>query len=103
MWVRLCSVVAVSMSLAACSAQMPLGAGATASTDPVAAAAVPAPVPVASQKNLRCKMVVGEVEGFGKESVRSTAEQSRVRAIADEKAHRSEIGQTVTNVDLEET
>lgn len=82
---------------------MPLGVGATATSDAVEAAAVPAPVPVSSSKTLRCKTVLGEVEGFGKESVRSTAEQNRVRAIADEKAHRTKIGQVVTNVDLEET
>ena len=81
---------------------MPLGAGATATTEPVVAE-VPPPVPVSQSRNERCKTVLGEVEGFGKESVRVTAEQNRVRAIADEKAHRSAIGQTVARVALEET
>ena len=102
MWVRLLSCVAVGLSLAACSPQAPLGAGATTASEPVAAE-VPAPVPVISAENLRCKTVLGEVEGFGKESVRSTAEQNRVRAIADEKTHRSQIGQTVASVALEDT
>ena len=103
MWGRLGCVLAVSLSLAACSAQMPLGAGATATSEPIIASAVPAPVPAISPKTLRCKTVLGEVEGFGKDSVRSTAEQNRVRAIADEQAHRTEIGQKIASVDLEDT
>ncbi len=100
MWARLGVALIIPLALAACSAGAPVLPGATAASDP---AAVPAPVPVASQKNLRCKTVLGEVEGFGKESVRSTAEQNRVRAIADEKTRRSQIGQTVASVALEDT
>ena len=90
----------LAMGLGACSAQPPETASVTS-----AAVAVPQPEPVTRTKiaQLRCKTVLGEVEGFVKESVRSTAEKSRIKAIADEKAHRKVIGQQVASVDLEET
>lgn len=93
-----------ALGLTACSSALPV-TGAVDSADQVAAQPVPAPKPVSSKasKSLRCKTVLGEVEGFGKESVRSTAEQSRLRAVAEEKSHRTAIGQTVASVDLEET
>lgn len=94
--------LALVVGLAACSAQ-PLQ---TASL-PATSAAVAAPIPKPAQRTkigqLRCRTVLGEVEGFGKESVRSTAEKSRLKAIAAEKAHRSEIGQQVASVDLIDT
>jgi hypothetical protein len=102
MWARLGAALIVPLALAACSAAAPTLPGATASAA-APGATVPAPVPVSSPKNLRCKTVLGEVEGFGKESVRSTAEQSRLKAIAAEEAHRKEIGQQVASVDLQET
>lgn len=104
MWLRSSLPLAFAFGLSACSGGAPV-TGAIDGGQQVAAPAVPAPKPVSSKtsKNLRCKTVLGEVEGFGKESVRSTAEQSRLRSIAEEKAHRAEIGQTVASVDLEET
>lgn len=92
----------VVLGLAACSTQ-PFETATIAGTS--AAVAVPAPKPATRTKigQLRCKTVLGEVEGFGKESVRSTAEQSRLKAIAAEEAHRKDIGQKIASVDLQET
>ncbi len=89
------------LGLAACSA----APDTAAVTGTSAAIAVPQPKPATRTKigQLRCKTVLGEVEGFGKESVRSTAEQSRLKAIAAEEAHRKDIGQQVASVDLQET
>lgn len=94
----------VLLGLSACSAELPTG-GANGATETIAAAAVPAPAPAVppSKQKLRCKTVLGEVEGFGRESVRSTAEQSRLKAIAAETEHRKVIGQTIASIDLEET
>lgn len=96
------SSLVLVLALAACSAQ-PLETASIAGTS--AAIATPAPKPATRTKigQLRCKTVLGEVEGFGKESVRATAEKSRLKAIAAEKTHRKEIGQQVASVDLEET
>ena len=90
------------LGLAACSAAPPETVAVTGTS---AVLAIPAPKPAARTQisRLRCKTVLGEVEGFGKESVRSTAEQSRLKAIAAEEAHRKEIGQKVASVDLAET
>ena len=90
------------LGLAGCNAT-PSGTAAVTGTSAVVA--VPAPKPAARTQisRLRCKTVLGEVEGFGKESVRSTAEQSRFKAIAAETAHRKDIGQKVASVELQET
>jgi hypothetical protein len=101
MWLRSCLPFLLASSLAACSAELPV-AGAIDSGQTLAAT-VPEPAKPAPAQTLRCKTVLGEVEGFGKESVRSTAEKSRLKAIATETAHRKEIGQTVASVDLEAT
>lgn len=102
MLLRLGLSLAVVLGLAACSAQ-PFETASVAGAS--AAVAIPVPKPAARTKisRLRCKTVLGEVEGFGKESVRSTAEQSRLRAIAAEETHRKQIGQQVASVDLMET
>ncbi len=94
--------VVLILGLAACSATPPDTAAVTGIS---AIVAVPEPKPATRTQisRLRCKTVLGEVEGFGKESVRSTAEQSRLKAIATEEAHRKDIGQKVASVDLQET
>jgi hypothetical protein len=103
MWLRCCVAALVALGLAACSANSPF-AGAVDGTSTVAGA-VPEPKPAKPPRKskLRCQTVLGEVEGFGKESVRATAETSRLKAIATETVHRKSIGQTVASVDLEAT
>ncbi len=100
MWRSSVSLLLV-LGLGACSA----APDTAAVTGTSAAVAVPAPKPATRTQisRLRCKTVLGEVEGFGKESVRATAEQSRLKAIAAEEAHRKDIGQKVASVDLQET
>jgi len=45
----------------------------------------------AAHAQLYCKTVIGEVEGFGQDYTRFTAERSRDKAIAAEKARRREL------------
>ena len=103
MWLRCCVAALVALCLAACSANLPF-AGAVDNTSTVADA-VPEPKPATPPRKskLRCQTVLGEVEGFGRESVRSSSETSRLRAIATETERRTAIGQTVASVDLEAT
>jgi len=56
-----------------------------------------------AQAGIYCKTVSGEVEGFGNGYTRFTAERSRDRAIAAEKARRREMGREVVKVDVHET
>ncbi len=57
----------------------------------------------AAQAQLYCKTVIGEVEGFGQDFTRFTAERSRDEAIAAEKARRREMGRKVEKVEVAET
>jgi hypothetical protein len=102
MGLRLGLPLIVAFGLAACSDQPPV-AGAVDGVQPIAGAEISKPAASPSKPNLRCKTVLGEVEGFGRESVRATAEKSREKVIAAEVAHRKEIGQTVASVDLQAT
>lgn len=54
-------------------------------------------------KQLRCKTVTGEVEGFFRDSIVWASEKNRTRAIAAEKARRRAMGQEVVKVELHET
>lgn len=55
------------------------------------------------QAALYCKTVTGEVEGFGQDYTRFTAERSRDRAVVVEKARRREMGRKVVQVKSHET
>lgn len=57
----------------------------------------------AAQAQLYCKTVIGEVEGFGQDFTRFTAERSRDEAIAAEKVRRREMGRKVEKVEVAET
>lgn len=50
-----------------------------------------------------CKTVTGEVEGFGQSFTRSTAERSRDKAVAAEKARRRETGREIVRIEARET
>ncbi|MEZ5924570.1 MAG: hypothetical protein R3D57_09325 [Hyphomicrobiaceae bacterium] len=103
MWMRMAAVVLAVLALPACSSGPPV-AGAVGETEvSTGAMAAPEPDAPAASMPMRCKTVLGEVEGFGQESVRATAEKSRQKAIAEETAHRRVIGQSVARVDLEDT
>jgi len=52
---------------------------------------------------LYCKTVIGEVEGFGQDYTRFTAERSRDKAIAAERARRREMGREVEKVEIADT
>lgn len=94
----------LALGLSACSAQPPETVAVTGTSAAIAVSEPKSkPAPRTKISRLRCKTVLGEVEGFGKESVRATAEQSRLKAIATEEAHRKEIGQKVASVDLQAT
>lgn len=57
----------------------------------------------ADKKNLRCKTVMAEVEGFFHDSIVWASEKSRKRAIAAEKSRRRALGQKVVKVEMHDT
>lgn len=59
--------------------------------------------PSGTHAQLYCKTVVGEVEGFGQDYTRFSAERSRDKAIEAEKARRREMGRKVEKVEVAET
>jgi hypothetical protein len=70
---------------------------------PILTAIVMLAVSSAAHAQLYCTTVIGEVEGFGQDYTRFTAERSRDEAIAAEKARRREMGREVEKVDVAET
>lgn len=59
--------------------------------------------PLSVQAGVYCKTVIGEVEGFGKNSTRFAAERDRDEALAQEKARRREMGREILEIRPQET
>jgi len=55
------------------------------------------------QAELYCKSVTGEVEGFGESYTRFTAERSRDKAVAAQKAGWGEMGRKVVKIEPHDT
>jgi len=58
---------------------------------------------VGAAPNTYCRTVTGEVEGFGQSYTRSTAERSRDKAMAAEKARWREVGREIVKIEARET
>ncbi len=56
-----------------------------------------------ARADIYCKTVIGEVEGFGQDYTRFSAERSREEAIEAELARRREMGREVVKVEREES